>query len=79
MNVIGLFKDSVMKKREDINSTQPPSRVKDYPELQVGFPERNECTPVDDMERVHVNLETMDLSRKNLQEFTKEITDPDAK
>jgi hypothetical protein len=69
-----------MKKREDINSNRKPvSRVRDYPELQVGFPERNECTPVDDMERVHVDLETLDISRKNMQEFTKEITDQDTK
>jgi hypothetical protein len=69
-----------MKKREDINSSpKPGSRVKDYPELQVGFPERNECTPVDDMERIHVDLETMDISRKNLQEFTKEITESNSK
>lgn len=68
-----------MKKLDNNNDRKPVSRVRDYPELQVGFPERNECTPIDEMERIHVDLDTMDLSRKNLQEFTREITDSGTK
>ena len=51
------------------------SRRHDYPERQVGFPERNDVTnPNDEMERVHVDLETLDISRKNNKAFTREIT-----
>jgi hypothetical protein len=54
---------------------KPVSRVREYPELQVGFPERNEIPdPNSDMERVHVDLETLNLSRKNAVEVTREIT-----
>ncbi|MBT1699659.1 hypothetical protein KK083_22420 [Fulvivirgaceae bacterium PWU4] len=51
------------------------SRRHDYPERQVGFPERNDVTnPNEEMERVHVDLETLDISRKNNKAFTREIT-----
>jgi hypothetical protein len=54
---------------------KPVSRVREYPELQVGFPERNEIPdPISEMERVHVDLETLNLSRKNAVELTREIT-----
>ena len=47
----------------------------DFPELQVGFPERNDVSnPNAEMERVHVDLETFDISRKNEQEVTHEVT-----
>jgi hypothetical protein len=65
-----------MKATENNNGNRTGSRVKDYPELQVGFPERNDCMNPSDMERFHVDFETLDISRTNLQEFTKEITTP---
>ena len=62
-------------KINSMNDRKPVSRVKDYPELQVGFPERNEIVdPVGEMERIHVDLETLDLSRKNAKELTRELT-----
>jgi hypothetical protein len=54
---------------------KPVSRVREFPELQVGFPERNEIPdPISEMERVHVDLETLNISRKNAVELTREIT-----
>jgi hypothetical protein len=54
---------------------KPVSRVREFPELQVGFPERNEIPdPISEMERVHVDLETLSISRKNAIEVTREIT-----
>lgn len=51
------------------------TRLNDYPERQVGFPERNDVTnPNLDMERVHVDFETFDISRKNAEEVTKAIS-----
>jgi len=39
-------------------------RVNDFPELQVGYPERNDVrNPNCEMERIHVNLESMKLER----------------
>ena len=53
---------------------KPVSRVREYPELEVGFPERNESPdPISEMERVHVDLETLNISRKNAIELTREI------
>jgi hypothetical protein len=55
------------------------NRPNDFPELQVGFPERNDVSnPIDEMERIHVDLETFDISRKNTVEFTREITSQDS-
>ncbi len=52
-------------------------KVSEYPELQVGFPERNDASnPVDDMERVHVDLETLDLTRANSIDLTRALTSP---
>ncbi len=63
-------------KMQSMNDRKPVNRVKDYPELQVGFPERNEIVdPIGEMERVHVDIETLDLSRKNAREVTRELTD----
>jgi hypothetical protein len=54
-------------------------RRNDFPELQVGFPERNDAAnPIDEMERIHVDLETLSISRKNTKEFTREITSQDS-
>jgi hypothetical protein len=51
------------------------TRLSDFPELHVGFPERNDATnPNLEMERIHVDLVTLDISRKNEAEFTREIT-----
>lgn len=49
-------------------------RLNDFPELQVGFPERNDASnPNIDMERIHVDLETMGLSKKSAGQITREI------
>ena len=51
----------------------------DYPEMQVGFPERNDVTfPNEEMERIHVDLETLKLSRKSGDELTQENLKPNA-
>jgi hypothetical protein len=51
------------------------NRVGNYPELQVGFPERNDASdPNAEMERVHVDLNTLDLSRKTSLEVLREVT-----
>lgn len=48
--------------------------MNDFPELQVGFPERNDASnPNIDMERIHVDLETMGLSKKSAGQITREI------
>jgi hypothetical protein len=67
------------KRKETMNlndnmNRKSVSRVREYPELQVGFPERNEIPdPISEMERVHVDLETLNLSRKNAIELTREF------
>jgi hypothetical protein len=66
-----------MKSKSNSNShdLKRETRRNDFPESQVGFPERNDVSnPNVEMERVHVDLETLDISRKNEREFTKEIT-----
>jgi hypothetical protein len=64
----------MIMKAESMNNGQNRRR-NDYPELQVGFPERNDVdNPVLEMERVHVDLETLDISRTNIHEFTRELT-----
>ena len=48
----------------------------EYPESIVGFPERNDASnPNEDMERVHVDLETLDISRKSAEELKQEVTE----
>lgn len=50
-------------------------RAHDFPERQVGFLERNDVmNPNAEMERIHVDPETMNISRKNVKDFTREIT-----
>lgn len=52
-------------------------RVSDFPERQVGFPERNDASsPYHDMERLHVDLETMGVSRKSAAQLTRELKEP---
>jgi len=49
-------------------------RPNDFPEHQVGYPERNDVSnPNDEMERIHVDLETLVLSKKTAAEITREI------
>jgi|GEM_PF-2131619 hypothetical protein len=57
-------------------------RVSDYPELQVGFPERNDASDpyievervhVEDMERIHVDFETMGISKKSASELARDM------
>lgn len=49
-------------------------RRNDFPELQVGYPERNDVSnPNMEMERIHVDLETMGISRKSASELAREI------
>ena len=49
-------------------------RVHDYPELQVGFPERNDvANPNLDMERLHVDFETLGVSKKSAAELAREL------
>jgi hypothetical protein len=62
-------------KTNKTNSDHGRSRtLRDYPELQVGFPERNDATtPNNEMERIHVDLETMEISRKKETEVTSAI------
>jgi hypothetical protein len=67
-----------MKKATGVEQNKGQRR-NDFPELQVGFPERNDvANPIDEMERIHVDLETLSISRKNTQEFTREITSQDS-
>jgi hypothetical protein len=57
-----------------MNSNGRNTRLNDYPELQVGFPERNDVrNPVYEMERIHVDLESLELSKTNFQGIAKEI------
>jgi hypothetical protein len=52
-------------------------RVNEYPELHVGFPERNDASnPIDEMERVHVDLETLDISRASSIDMGRALTSP---
>ena len=48
-------------------------RPNDYPERQVGYPERNDVSnPDPEMERIHVDLETMSISKKSAAEIARE-------
>jgi hypothetical protein len=56
----------------DQTSDKRGRRTSDFPELHVGFPERNDATsPSVEMERVHVDIETLNISRKNASEVTR--------
>lgn len=49
-------------------------RLNDFPELQVGYPERNDVSnPNLEMERIHVDLETMGISKKSAAEISREL------
>ena len=59
---------------EQANINKRSSRLNDFPELQVGFPERNDVSnPNLEMERFHVDFETLGISKKSLAELAKEI------
>jgi hypothetical protein len=50
-------------------------RANDFPELQIGYPERNDVRdPNCEMERIHVNLESLELKRTSATGLTREIT-----
>lgn len=58
---------------EQVN-TKRSRRLHDYPELQVGFPERNDVTnPNLEMERLHVDFETLGVSKKSAAELAREL------
>ena len=45
----------------------------DYPELQIGYPERNDVrNPNSEMERIHVELDSFELKRTNAEGLTRE-------
>ena len=49
-------------------------RLNDFPELQVGFPERNDVSnPNTEMERIHVDFETLGTSKKSAEELMREM------
>lgn len=63
-----------MKTNKADNDLGRSGKLRDYPELQVGFPERNDATtPNNEMERIHVDLDTMEISRKKETEVTDAI------
>ena len=53
---------------------EPNKRRNDFPELQVGYPERNDVSnPNIEMERIHVDFETLGISKKTAGEIMREI------
>ena len=60
--------------RKDKSILKKNRRLNDFPELQVGFPERNDvCNPNIGMERIHVDFETLGISKKSAEEISREI------
>jgi hypothetical protein len=56
-----------------MNSSIQNRRANDYPELQIGYPERNDVRdPNCEMERIHVNLESLELERTTADGSTRE-------
>jgi hypothetical protein len=48
-------------------------RPNDFPELQIGYPERNDVRdPNHEMERIHVNLDNFELKRTTADGITRE-------
>jgi len=48
-------------------------RLNDFPELQIGYPERNDVRdPNHEMERLHVDLENFELRRTRADELTRD-------
>jgi hypothetical protein len=53
-------------------------RSNDFPELQVGYPERNDVrNPNGEMERIHVNLENFELYRTNAEGIVRDANSHD--
>lgn len=48
-------------------------RTGNFPELYVGFPERNDASEPYETERIHVDLDTLSISRKSESEVTRAI------
>jgi hypothetical protein len=62
----------IIMQNEQINKRS--RRCNDFPELQVGFPERNDVSnPNMEMERIHVDFETFGISKKSAAELIREI------
>ncbi len=56
-----------------MNKNMQDRRPNDFPELQVGYPERNDVRdPNHEMERIHVDLENFELKRLNADGVTRE-------
>jgi hypothetical protein len=56
------------------------SRLNDFPEFQVGYPERNDVSnPNIEMERIHVDLQTMGISKKSAAEIAREMRSVDVR
>jgi hypothetical protein len=55
-------------------------KVNDFPELQIGYPERNDvCNPNLEMERIHVDLENMELKATNFDGVvTREVSEEES-
>jgi len=48
-------------------------RQNDFPELQIGYPERNDVRdPNHEMERLHVDLDNFELRRTKANELTRD-------
>lgn len=57
-----------------MNKSTENNRPNDYPELQIGYPERNDVSnPNGDMERIHVNFENFELKRLNADGVVREM------
>lgn len=48
-------------------------RLHDFPELQVGYPERNDAGPNHEMERIHVDMDTLVISKKRAGDLAHEM------
>jgi hypothetical protein len=54
-------------------------RVNDFPELQIGYPERNDVrNPNCDMERIHVDIDSFELKRTTADGLTRELREDDS-
>mgnify|MGYP003577117386 FL=1 len=63
----------IRMQNEEVNIKRK-KRVHDFPELQVGYPEGNDVSnPNLEMERIHVDLETLGISKKRAAELAREI------
>lgn len=57
-----------------MNKNLQNRRPNDFPELQVGYPERNDVRdPNNDRERLHVNLDNFELKRLSAEGVAREM------